>query len=267
MKPTDGIKEYLLGKRKGKAANRLERQSLSDPFLYEALEGYTGYSGNPVDALNQLQQKIQQQGDPHSNLKRNLKILAVIVLIAGGIGILWLNKNTIRDFMKPEEAITESPVLNGIPRQPTTFDTTKPNRDKQQATQEEITPEEEFDGLQPPPEENEKAGQSLTHIQSSIRVDSIGRASLPVCGLKAYSRYIDNALKYQEEDIANRAQGEIIVTFTINTDGFPSQIRIEKGFSQTVNQDIIRLLSSGSQWSPISSDRKTRVSIFIRYIQ
>ena len=39
MKRIDDIKEYLHGNRKGKAANRMEREALSDPFLYEALEG------------------------------------------------------------------------------------------------------------------------------------------------------------------------------------------------------------------------------------
>ena len=39
MKRIDDIKEYLHGNRKGKAANHMEREALSDPFLYEALEG------------------------------------------------------------------------------------------------------------------------------------------------------------------------------------------------------------------------------------
>ena len=36
MKRIDDIKEYLHGNRKGKAANRMEREALSDPFLFEA---------------------------------------------------------------------------------------------------------------------------------------------------------------------------------------------------------------------------------------
>lgn len=39
MKRIDDIKEYLHGNRKGKAANRMEREALSDPFLFEALDG------------------------------------------------------------------------------------------------------------------------------------------------------------------------------------------------------------------------------------
>ena len=37
MGRNDDIKEYLRGSRKGGSANRLEREALSDPFLFEAL--------------------------------------------------------------------------------------------------------------------------------------------------------------------------------------------------------------------------------------
>ena len=51
MKRIDDIKEYLHGNRKGKAANRMEREALSDPFLFEALEGLTSTPGDPLDGL------------------------------------------------------------------------------------------------------------------------------------------------------------------------------------------------------------------------
>lgn len=48
MKRIDDIKEYLYGNRKGKAANRMEREALSDPFLFEALEGLTSTPDDPL---------------------------------------------------------------------------------------------------------------------------------------------------------------------------------------------------------------------------
>ena len=54
MKRIDDIKEYLHGNRKGKAANRMEREALSDPFLFEALEGLTSTPGDPLDGLIRL---------------------------------------------------------------------------------------------------------------------------------------------------------------------------------------------------------------------
>ena len=37
----NAIKTYLQKEQRGKEANRLEREALSDSFLYEALEGLT----------------------------------------------------------------------------------------------------------------------------------------------------------------------------------------------------------------------------------
>ena len=41
MSRQSDIWEYLQGERTGKRANRFEREMLSDPFLYEAVEGLT----------------------------------------------------------------------------------------------------------------------------------------------------------------------------------------------------------------------------------
>ena len=54
MKRNDDIKDYLRGNRKGESANRLEREALSDPFLYEALEGLTSTPGVTIDGLIRL---------------------------------------------------------------------------------------------------------------------------------------------------------------------------------------------------------------------
>lgn len=61
MKRIDDIKEYLHGNRKGKAANRMEREALSDPFLFEALEGLTSTPGDPLDGLIRLERQLNER--------------------------------------------------------------------------------------------------------------------------------------------------------------------------------------------------------------
>ena len=61
MKRIDDIKEYLHGNRKGKAANHMEREALSDPFLYEALEGLTSTPGDPIDGLIRLERQLNER--------------------------------------------------------------------------------------------------------------------------------------------------------------------------------------------------------------
>ena len=70
MKRIDDIKEYLYGNRKGKAANRMEREALSDPFLYEALEGLTSTPGDPIDGLIRLERQLNERARSSRKQKR-----------------------------------------------------------------------------------------------------------------------------------------------------------------------------------------------------
>ena len=38
--------DYIRGLRKGKEAHRLERESMQDPFLADAMDGYSQVEGN-----------------------------------------------------------------------------------------------------------------------------------------------------------------------------------------------------------------------------
>lgn len=52
------IDRYLSGNRKGKEANRLEREALKDPFLAEAMEGYESFSDNLSEDLNEIMARL-----------------------------------------------------------------------------------------------------------------------------------------------------------------------------------------------------------------
>ena len=55
MSRQSDIWEYLQGERTGKRANRFEREMLSDPFLYEAVEGLTTVKADHEKIVQQLQ--------------------------------------------------------------------------------------------------------------------------------------------------------------------------------------------------------------------
>ena len=86
MKRIDDIKEYLHGNRKGKAANRMEREALSDPFLYEALEGLTSTPGDPIDGLIRLERQLNERARSSRKQKRVWMYVAasLAVLLACG---------------------------------------------------------------------------------------------------------------------------------------------------------------------------------------
>ena len=58
MSRQSDIWEYLQGERTGKRANRFEREMLSDPFLYEAVEGLTTVKADHEKIVQQLQKRM-----------------------------------------------------------------------------------------------------------------------------------------------------------------------------------------------------------------
>ena len=60
MSRQSDIWEYLQGERTGKRANRFEREMLSDPFLYEAVEGLTTVKADHEKIVQQLQKRMKK---------------------------------------------------------------------------------------------------------------------------------------------------------------------------------------------------------------
>ena len=86
------IEKYHKGLLSPKEMNELERATLDDPFLADALEGYGNVNVNLSADIEELEKKLEQRVSegkvvrmaPRFNIYRLLKIAAVIVLIAGG---------------------------------------------------------------------------------------------------------------------------------------------------------------------------------------
>lgn len=90
MKKSERIWDYLRGNRMGKEANRLEREALSDPFLYEALEGLEKVEGDHKKSLAGLFMRMQKTGGEKKTFRLfyRLSLVAACLLIAGWA--LWL---------------------------------------------------------------------------------------------------------------------------------------------------------------------------------
>lgn len=90
MKGFESIWRYLQGEQKGKAANRLEREALSDPFLYEALEGFGEVTGNHEQVVRELERRLQPGVGERRRWKAVSRLLvAASILLVGGVAV-WL---------------------------------------------------------------------------------------------------------------------------------------------------------------------------------
>ena len=50
--------DYIRGLRKGKEAHRLEKESMKDPFLADAMDGYSQVEGNHEERIEKLRMQI-----------------------------------------------------------------------------------------------------------------------------------------------------------------------------------------------------------------
>lgn len=90
MKRNDDIKDYLRGNRKGKPAHQLEREALSDPFLYEALEGLTTTPSDPIDGLIRLERQLEARARSSKKKSRGWLYVAASFLVLAICGTVWL---------------------------------------------------------------------------------------------------------------------------------------------------------------------------------
>lgn len=99
----DDIKDYLRGNRKGGTANRLERDALSDPFLFEALEGLTTTPGDPIDGLIRLERHLDERARASHKKNRGWLYAVASIFVVAMCGTLWYMQ-TGKDVVEPQMA-------------------------------------------------------------------------------------------------------------------------------------------------------------------
>ena len=119
--------DYIRGLRKGKEAHRLERESMQDPFLADAMDGYNQVEGNHEQRI----EKLRMQVSAHSAKKKNTYAItwsiAACLIIGFGISsyFLFLKKSMTDEVFIAEESVSTklaepaAPLTPAIPATPT----------------------------------------------------------------------------------------------------------------------------------------------------
>ncbi|MDR0230865.1 MAG: carboxypeptidase-like regulatory domain-containing protein [Dysgonamonadaceae bacterium] len=106
------LKDYIQGNKRGKEANRLEREALKDPFMQDALDGFDAIAGDHVEIIEQLEKKYTNAATPQTNRKVFLyRAIAASVLLLIGLGtyLFWeRNENDIPVVAEVQLTETES---------------------------------------------------------------------------------------------------------------------------------------------------------------
>ena len=119
--------DYIRGLRKGKEAHRLEKESMQDPFLADAMDGYNQVEGNHEQRI----EKLRMQVSAHSAKKKSTYAItwsiAACLIIRFGISsyFLFLKKSMTDEVFIAEESVSiklaepAAPPTPAIPATPT----------------------------------------------------------------------------------------------------------------------------------------------------
>ena len=112
--------DYIRGLRKGKEAHRLERESMQDPFLADAMDGYSQVEGNHEQRI----EKLRMQVSAHSAKKKNTRAItwsiAACMVIGFGISsyFLFLKKSMTDEVFIAKESVSTRLAEPAVPPTP-----------------------------------------------------------------------------------------------------------------------------------------------------
>lgn len=112
--------DYIRGLRKGKEAHRLERESMQDPFLADAMDGYSQVEGNHEQRI----EKLRMQVSAHSAKNKNTRAItwSIAACLAIGFGIssyfLFLKKSMTDEVFIAKESVSSKLAEPAVPPTP-----------------------------------------------------------------------------------------------------------------------------------------------------
>ncbi len=262
--------DYIRGDRKGKGAQRIEKDSMTDPFLYEAIEGFDSIEDNHIERINSIQKRLKAKtkNDPRQN--HFWQIAATItILIFGLAGYLFIDYNRssmyaqeseqkIIEIYVPENYYTEN-IAVIAKKNVELAKAYKPNisQFKVKLSPEKVLSEEELTilmGNENIPIEVYFPEEEQTQLSSS----PTGKPE-PVIGFERYDLYIKNSLQRPTDDACRNRKGKVVVDFYVNEHGRPHLFEVVQSICGTCDSEALRLIDNGPRWT--LGKEKVRVRI------
>ena len=113
--------DYIRGLRKGKEAHRLEKESMQDPFLADAMDGYNQVEGNHEQRIEKLRMQISAYSAKKKNTYAITWSIAACLVIGFGISsyFLFLKKSMTDEVFIAEESVPAKLPETTTPATPT----------------------------------------------------------------------------------------------------------------------------------------------------
>ena len=332
------LKDYIRGDRRGKEANRLEREAMNDPFLQDALEGFDAVEGDHVSIIENLERThlerthfktLHQRPSRHSRKFFLYGSAAATILLLIGFGVYFSLVNIVPDSAlvmlqsneyeeikivsestesepapasKPESetVITTLEAVKAtrqtLPSQPETVSQSQvlsvhpENNNKSQTLPVQIEttmqPPANIVQVETPPIENndedimKQATGLADHeiaVSPSIAASKQKNDTSPASPVLRRSRTTRNSesdteqiifgekefqaycRKMADKDMCNGKSISVKVSFYINANGKPTNIKFKRYSCEKAKEEIENLLSSSPVWT--ITNRKVTMTI------
>lgn len=223
------IKNYLEGKLSPRESHDLEKRALDDPFLADALEGYS-MTKIPADSqLSILQRRLEEHIALQQENKSALNFSWQRLSIAAAAGLMFITAG-ILFWMNHFQA-------------------------KRQADQ---SVEVNISGLSAQPEN--KYSQKLSDRATVYFSDLTAKKSQPVSGWSSYGDYL-------EKNVGGgiSGKGEVVVAFHVNSSGKAENVMIIKGLDPSSDKEAMRLIQEGPSWVPVEANKGSEIRISVKF--
>jgi hypothetical protein len=271
--------DYIKGQRKGKEAHRIEKDSMTDVFLYEAIEGFDSVGGNHSKRISDIQKRIRSKTVKQTGKQLWQSAAAAVIIVAGvggyfladfhksGLHAQNMAENRIIDVYVPKAYYSENIAV--ISRKNTemakAYKAVKPNisrfsiEDKENPS---MTKEEQdmlSGGKSEEPIDIYVPEDFGSRVVSSSEEVKSGKPE-PVCGYEKYGEYLKKSLRRPTDDMCKDRKGKVAVEFSVNSLGQPFLFEVKYSLCGTCDNEAVRLIQSGPRWTTGSKER-VRVNV------
>ncbi len=243
------LRSYLKGDRTGANAYKIERTALYDPFLGEALQGYTASQQSDVENVEQITRDVEVRFFGKRCGKKSYVWATIGCACVLGVALIiyYAGFSSGEDEADEQQIsqLEEKELLQDMPvRQ-----ILEPAVDSTAAAGQQVT---EI----PAPADSTSYGTQERSSQTYISVDT-PEFSSPRIGYKLFNEYLQKAAV-----VSSDTRGDVLMTFRVNKYGRPSEIRVVQGPTGDANREAIRLITSGPEWE--TTDERVSITIHFR---
>ncbi|MCL2098357.1 MAG: energy transducer TonB [Bacteroidales bacterium] len=271
IKPKN-IFAYLADRLSGKQANRLERQAVDDPFLYEAIEGFEENKGVHEQALQSLRRKLKARTETSRYRPYwRFQDAAIFIIFLSVLGFLFsqlyerraptyyanLMSAPIEEeiiLLLEESRQQSAELLPATPIAPMLSDLIV-------IVDDEVTLSNMvFDVQIEPVDLSAYIAQGVVAAEEAVGEEVIPYVAVEEkpkfmiagkdAGEKGFSRWIAQHLKYPEAAIEQEQRGKVLCSFVITAEGEVSDVKVLSGVHPLLDKEAVRVISSSPRWVP-----------------